>query len=428
LQISSKDTNIVFNIKITNYLLGDSMLEDAFSNENEEEYYEFLENYQNAPTTSKIFREWATINGLRDALGLALKGTKTVTYPEIVAFGASLAPAILGPDRLLFKNKISSALYQEYEERATALSEQEKKEVSVIEAVKRGIEELQKLIHAGKEKNLATLRRRLKQLSDLYAELAESRHTENNLIIRDVYKVERNLPFEDRKEYRDFKIDEDRGLRIRVLHPDHLEHITGADLVYECYWEQEKKVRVAAIQYKIRRSKAIYIDERIENQLSRLEETFCNGKFCHLTNDENKKAYRLPYCSAFLRPTNEIQVNDPRIMSKGYYVPICIVKEVRESTDNQNVLPSNRLRSQAITHKIFEELFNANMLGSQRRSYNELEEIYKSTGLLEEKQSITIYAQEFSLTSKSRKRMNSSRTRQGSTVPSEEATDDDPLF
>lgn len=413
------------------------MFEDAFSTEDEEEYYGLLENYQNSPTISKIYREWATINGFRDTLGLALKGTKTVTYPEIVAFGASIAPAILGPDRILFDNKKSNALYQEYEERATALSYQEEKDVSIIEAVKRSIEELNDLIRAGKGKNLATLEKRLRELHKLYTEITESSHTENNLIIRDVYKVERNLPFEDKKEYRDFKINEDRGLRIRVLHPDHLEHVTGADLVYECYWEQEKKVRIAAIQYKIRRSKSIYIDERIENQLSRLEETFCDSKFCHLANNKNQKAYRLPYCSAFLRPTDEIQVDNPRIMSKGYYVPICIVKEVRErNTDNPNILPSNWLRSQAVTHKVFEELFTANLLGSQWRSYNELEEIYKSTGFLEEKQSITIYAQEFSLTSKPRKRTNSStrrganpsRTKQKSTISSEEAIDDAPLF
>jgi hypothetical protein len=402
---------------------------ENFDNVEDEDYYEVLEEHQaSSPTHQKILREWAFINALRDVLGLSLKGSKTVSYLEVIAFGANIAPAILGPDRILFGDERLNLLYQEYKERAAALSYNEKRDVPIIEAVDRSINEYMPLIRTGREMGLNTLNRKFRDLHKLRKELETSSHTENNLIIRDIYKVKRDLPFEDGKDYRDFKINEDRGLRIRVLHPDQLEHITGADLVYENYWEQNQKVRVAAVQYKIRRNNSIYINPRINNQLSRLEKTFCHKNFCQLTNDKHKKIYRLPYCAAFLRPTDEVQPNDARIMSKGYYVPICVVKEVRdEKCKNPNIIPSNILRSQAITHKNFEELFNANMLGSEWKSYAELEEIYNSTGLLLSNDSITIHAQEFSLKSKPRKGQSTSKIRHVITS-NEETTDEIPDF
>lgn len=343
----------------------------------------------------QIFREFNTINALRDALGISLKGSKNATYKDIINFGASIIPEILGDQRILFNDKKLNPLYEEYRERADALSKQENKEVSVLEAVERGIDEYNSLINASKNDNVYFLKKKLEQLITLQKTLHASSHSETNLIIRDVYKVRRGLPFEDGKDYRDFKVADDRAIRIRVLHPDYLEYITGADLIYECYSEVYKKVRIAAIQYKIRRSKSVYVDERIERQLERLENAFCAKGMCLINQDKNP--YRLPYCTAFLRPTDEIQSDNPNIMSKGYYVPICVLKSVREKgeLDNPNIIPSKRLRDHAVTHKVFEELFNADMLGSKWITYDELKLVYTSSKILTPHQSITIHVQEF---------------------------------
>jgi hypothetical protein len=148
----------------------------------------------------------------------------------------------------------------------------------------------------------------------------------------------------------------------------------------------------------------VHIDERIENQLKKLESTFCNRDTCRIASDKNNSSFRLPYCTAFLRSTDEVQPNDPRFVSRGYYVPICVIKEVREqkTIDNPNAIPSKRLQDHSVSHKVFEELFNTDILGSKWLTYEELEAMYQSKGSLEPHQSITVHAQEFTLNSKKR--------------------------
>jgi hypothetical protein len=67
------------------------------------------------------------------------------------------------------------------------------------------------------------------------------------------------------------------------------------------------------------------------------------------------------------------------------------------------------------------------MLGSDWKSYAELEEIYNSTGLLLSNDSIIIHAQEFSLKSKPRKGQSKSKIKHTKTS-NEETTDEIPDF
>jgi hypothetical protein len=55
------------------------------------------------------------------------------------------------------------------------------------------------------------------------------------------------------------------------------------------------------------------------------------------------------------------------------------------------------IRSECITHKVFEELFNTNMLGSRWLTYDEMEELYIKHGILESDERIILHAQEFGL-------------------------------
>ncbi len=150
---------------------------------------------------------------------------------------------------------------------------------------------------------------------------------------------------------------------------------------------------MAAVQYKIMGARTVEIDRRANCQITRLENVFCKDGFCICP--EGKNRYRLPYCAAFFRPTEAIQADDPRIISRGFYVPICAVRQLQaEYPDTHNFL-SKYLRSSAITHKIFEELFNTKMLGSDWVSYERLKEVYIANKILEPKDTITIYAQEY---------------------------------
>ena len=190
------------------------MLDDLsdFDKDEKEDLSDRYDDYQITKTTRQTYREWATINALRDALGIYLKGSKSLSYKEIVGFGYKVVPAILGEERLFFNDKKLNELYEEYRERSEALSRREQKEISIIEAVDRGIQEHEELIKAGSERNLVVLNKKLRALNQFRQELEASSHTENNLIVRDVYKVERGLPFEDGKDYRDFRVGEEECL------------------------------------------------------------------------------------------------------------------------------------------------------------------------------------------------------------------------
>ena len=57
------------------------------------------------------------------------------------------------------------------------------------------------------------------------------------------------------KEEDDYKVDytlgKDSYLRLRLLHPENMEAVTGADLVYEQHYLKKRKIRVMFLQYKI---------------------------------------------------------------------------------------------------------------------------------------------------------------------------------
>jgi hypothetical protein len=73
------------------------------------------------------------------------------------------------------------------------------------------------------------------------------------------------------------------------------------------------------------------------------------------------------------------------------------VKRAQQRTRNDNpVLRSRDIRSEAITHKIFEELFNTNMLGSRWFTREEVETLYREHSILQPSEHIIIHAQEVS--------------------------------
>lgn len=136
---------------------------------------------------------------------------------------------------------------------------------------------------------------------------------------------------------------------------------------------------------------------RCTKQLNRFREAFCGSALCEpFEKSQRKDAYRLPYCSAFLRPTDRLQDPDCRLVSSGYHVPICVVERLwKDTSRGGQKLVSKNFRSEAVTHRVFEELFNTNMLGSKWLTYRELEELYRLHNILEPDEHIVIHAQEF---------------------------------
>lgn len=354
-------------------------------------------------TQHQLDYEWATVNGLRETYGLAYKGVKALTYSQAIGLAKELAPEIFDTANSLLRQKEESNLAQEYRQKAKAKSIQMGREVTAVELLNADIHELDGLIavaEQGKE-DRNRLKSSLYRLLGVREEIEGKRYTENQIIMNDVLQADRKLndkllPISDQGvSYTTFKLPiKDRYFRVRMLHPDKPEHITGADVIYESYHTEYELVRVVAIQYKVWEKATLYRNERLENQLNRLQQSFCHAGLCQSRPDEPMlHHFRLPHCCAFLRPTDRLQNLKERMASSGYHLPICTVKRLWH---DGMVIERNTIRDQSVSHKIFEELFNHNMLGSHWMHYQELENLYQQYQVLNAQERIIIHAQEYS--------------------------------
>ena len=168
--------------------------------------------------------EWATLVAIREMLGISLKGRATPTYEQSLAFAKALAPALFDSDETLIGTSGEPQLVQEYRQKTEALSQLESRKVPATEIIDRDINELGNLLEAESANYL--LRKRLGVLQNTRTCLLPKKYTENQVILRDLFKAQRNIPVPpiEGDTYREFRLTQDRGLRIRLLHPDQPEH------------------------------------------------------------------------------------------------------------------------------------------------------------------------------------------------------------
>jgi hypothetical protein len=348
--------------------------------------------------------EWTTAIATRETFGIAQKGSSIPTYMQTLALCRQLLPKLFDDDHSILLRQQQSTGVQMYRQKATGMSLKQGRIVTPLEAVNLDINELEELIAAALNQPLELIQNQLRSLRKIRQELKElemKKYTEQQLILRDVSKTHRNLPLSgEGKDYREFGLSNGRVLRIRMLHPDPPEASIGADVLYESYWDKKKMVRLAAIQYKRWNGSTLYESTSgdLKEQLEKLEKAFCAGTFCTaFAGGQRTDAYRLPYCAAFLRPTDQLQLDNVRLISSGYHVPVCVVNRLWQTTSKGGrKLDSKIFRSEAVTHRVFEELFNTNMLGSRWLTYQELEKLYQEHKLLEVGEKIIVHAQEFS--------------------------------
>ena len=344
----------------------------------------------------RLNAEWVGVNALRETVGFALKGSKSPTYAQTLSLGGQLAPDLFDPDQSLLARRQESSDAREYREIAQALGSLEGRIITPVEAVNRDIVTQTKLIGTGIDQNL--LSKRLYKLNQIRQELEPGALTEQQLVLRDIFRTRRALPIsEEGTDYREYQVPNDRILRLRMLHPDSPEHSTGADVIYEHYWDKKTVVRLAVIKYQIWDNRVLLKSPTLRARLDRLQETFCKSdlELCKaFEGSKRKDAYRLPYCSAFLRPTDKLQDLDSPLISSGYHIPTCVVERLWQSTQD-TVIASSHFRSESVTHRVFEELFNINMLGSRWLTYEELERLYREHKILDADERIVIHAQEF---------------------------------
>lgn len=353
-----------------------------------------------AYSQERLDAEWATLNAIREMLGIGLKGRIRPTYAEALDFGKELAPEMFDTDASLLGRDREPPLALEYRQRAEALSRRRGQPVTPLEALEEELESLHQLVDTGGDKSQIV--KRIAQLEDIKPHFLPTPHTENRLILRDMYAAERNLPSPPvvGNRHKDFQLANGRAMRVRLLHPDAPEHATGADLIYEHHWGKKLTVRIAVVQYKIWNGQTLYLSQAtsLASQMDKMKAAFCDTGLCELSKHSARTdAYRLPYCSPFVRPTDKLQYPESRLISSGLHLPVCVAMRTAEDTGRGGKkIERKTIRSESVTHKVFEEMLNANLLGSRWLSYDELEELYSKHGIIEPYERVVLQAQEFS--------------------------------
>ncbi|MYM81988.1 hypothetical protein GTP44_08445 [Duganella sp. FT50W] len=352
----------------------------------------------------RLDAEWVALNAFRELAKIATKGDMAkATYDNAFDLGGELYPELLGPESSILKRARESDLAKEYRQRAAveSMKQPEKKEkVSAAELLDSEIEVLSGLLAIAKKEKVGNrtkvdqLKRKLASFQHARQEVGAQAHTENQLIFRDAYNLARTVPpFASGKAHRDFRLPDANVLRVRVLHPDKPEHVTGADIIYERHSPSEDKASVVAIQYKIWEKKKLSLgDERMKKQLARLATFTCANGICKYAEGDNE--YRFPCCAAFLRPTDKLQNTDQSFLSSGEHLPICQIPKFK-SGNGDGTLEYKKIKDVSLSAEMFEQLFNKGKIGSRLLTYDELREIYQKHKVVSSEDSVIIYAQEF---------------------------------
>ncbi len=195
---------------------------------------------------ARLHTEWVLSVALRETLDIATRRDMATTYRQAINLGEAIAPTILGKENRILLGSGESMEARKYAELATAESARTGKDITRVQYIDRRIDELTNGLAAAESLELTLVERELDLLKRVRQEITPRKITEERLIIRDALLVERNLPVSRTGDgYKEYELDDERLLRIRVLHPDPAEHKIGADLIYEFH----DLVRVSFVQY-----------------------------------------------------------------------------------------------------------------------------------------------------------------------------------
>lgn len=331
----------------------------------------------------------------REALSIAKRSQSQVTYEDvfdiIYDFGEDLYNDIT--ELLLKKNK--SEEVELAIARATAQST-EGKVVTPQEILDEDLLRIEK--DFAKNNKSAALKRKRAKIKAAIKYFEPRTPSEHAMLNQDFFLAKRqhvinNQIYKNEKRV-DYKLSDDRILRIRLFHPDSNEHITGSDLVYEQYDLEGGRVRFVHLQYKVWDEKdVLYFSKgNLTKQIDKLSNNICESGYCLSKVGKNHSTgFRLPYCASFLRPTDRKQSEDSSLITNGIHCPICRIQKIKET---QKSIKKNEIRDLSIGHTIFEEMFIYNMLGSRWVDIDKLEEFYDSIGVDNEMDSIRVHVQE----------------------------------
>jgi hypothetical protein len=334
------------------------------------------------------------VSTLREAINLGKREQNPITYEKTLDILAEIKPSFYDPITKLLRNKNESDLVKFYKEMAEAQSTDALK-FSPVDLINEELHKMETLSENNGDKKF--IKKRVLDLKAAKEYFMPRKVSEHKALNQDFFLAGRGDYFSkniyENDSYKDYKLDNNRVLRLRLLHPDKEEAILGSDLVYEQFDLKTNRVRFIHMQYKMWADSTLYFnDERMMGQISKLETHLCKSNYC--TSATNDGAFRLPYCSAFLRPTNKMQNADSKLVTSGVHVPICFIQKIKET---EKKLTRKNCSENSISSKVFEELFHSNMIGSRWISIDELEAFYEQKEISSLTNSIRIHAQEVSI-------------------------------
>ncbi len=331
---------------------------------------------------------------MRDTLNIATRAPQPHTYEQSLRMFHDLDPEIYQAFDNLLSEKNDSDTVKLYKELARLETITQERHVQPDELIKKDIHKYETLKAQASKDDTKYINGKITQLYVALKNMEPRHLSENAILNQDVFHTDREYCGEkiiSDCKFVDYALPGNRFLRIRFLHPDNAEHITGADLVYEQVNIETDKLRFVFLQYKTWNNGRIYFSQtpNLMPQLEKLQRTLCNKGFCRHPENNNLN-YRFPYCCGFLRPTDKLQNRNSKMVSSGLHIPICDVLKRKEDSG----LFKKDLKHFCITHKIFEEMFNLNLIGSRWLDISEIESFYREKSIIEPYDTVKLHAKE----------------------------------
>lgn len=338
---------------------------------------------------------------VREGVSLARNAGQSITYDQAFDFIYEINPTAHAGIIQLLLHRNDNDLACRFKETAQLLSTPDRV-VNPVDLINEEILKQQAIIKDKKDKAQHTISyiNRLIAARDYFEPSefqSENRILNHDMFLRQRADVVHQLYSHD--HYQDYALDNHQVLRMRLLHPDKAEDILGVDLIYEIHDLSKMKVRFVHLQYKMWDGKELYFSssKSLRSQLEKMDSCLCKAGHCSdASGRKSNDSFRFPFCAGFLRPTSKIQDANSKLVTSGIHVPACLANRLAQTSVK---IDKPGIAQSYISHHVFEEAFNTNILGSKWIDLDDLKKFYEDKGILSYTDRIRIHAQQFDLSS-----------------------------
>lgn len=219
-----------------------------------------MDNFGSDIEYKKFQTEWVLVNLVKELRGISNKGANP-TYNNAIKLAMQIMPEIFNENSYIVKKHHEPELVRSYRQQAEAQSKIEGIEINPILLVDKRIHELYNLI-ATEIETKDLLYKELEKLQRIRPLFLQRCIKEDYILHHDVRCFKFGVdPISIKAKYSDYSVSEDRIIRVRMIHPNDGEQSMGADLIYEQYNPEKRKVRFIMVQYKIWDGELLYWSE-----------------------------------------------------------------------------------------------------------------------------------------------------------------------